>query len=239
MKSFEESRRNSLFAAMIHAASGLTKATNGRVTMNEKITILHVDDHPLFCQGIATIINAQPDMLMVAQASTGGQGIDYCRRQKADVILMDLRLPDISGIDAMIAIRTEFPDARFIILAALARDNEIRRALAGGARAYLLKSTPPGELVDAIRQVHAGKRKIPVQIAAKLAEHYSDEPLSDREVEVLRHLLDGNRNRDIAQKLYIAEETVKSHMKRIMGKLGANDRTQALTIALRRGLIQL
>ena len=207
--------------------------------MGHKITILNVDDHPVFCYGVETLINAQPDMVLVAQASTGRQGIDYFRRQKADVILMDLRLPDICGIDAMIAIRAEFPDARCIILATLARDNEIRRALAGGARAYMLKSMPPGELVDAIRQVHAGKRKIPIQIAAKLAEHYGAEPLSDREVEVLRHLVDGNRNRDIAEKLFIAEETVRAHMKNIMHKLGAHDRTQALAIALRRGVIQL
>jgi DNA-binding NarL/FixJ family response regulator len=207
--------------------------------MSEKITILHIDDHPVFRYGIETLINAQPDMMLVAQASTGRQGIDYFRRQKADVILMDLRLPDISGIDAMIAIRAGFPDARCMILTTFELDDEIRRALAEGARAYMLKTMPPRELVDAIRQVHAGKKKIPSQIAAKLAEHYSDEQLSDREVEVLRHLVDGNRNRDIAEKLYITEETVKVHMRHIMEKLGAHDRTQALATALRRGLIHL
>lgn len=207
--------------------------------MSNQITIVNVDDHPVWCDGIATVINAQPDMLLKAQASTGRQAIEYFRQHKADVVLMDLRLPDISGIETMIAIRSEFPDARFIILTTFDSDTEIRRALAEGARAYMLKSTHPRELVDVIRQVHAGKKKIPVQIAAKLAEHYSDKPLSDREVEVLRHLLDGNRNRDIAEKLFITEETVKVHMKHIMDKLGANDRTQALAIALRRGLIQL
>ena len=207
--------------------------------MSEKITILHIDDHPVFRYGIETLINTQPDMVLVAQASTGQQGIDYFRRQQADIILMELRLPDMSGIDAMIAIRAEFPDARCIILSTFELDNEIRRALAEGAHAYLLKSMIPRELLDAIREVHAGKRKIPIQIAAKLAEHYSDEPLSGREVEVLRYLVDGNRNRDIADKLFIAEETVKAHMKHIMEKLGANDRTQALAIGLRRGLIQL
>ena len=207
--------------------------------MSEKITILHIDDHPVFRYGIETLINTQPDMALVAQASTGQQGIDYFRRQQADIILMELRLPDMSGIDAMIAIRAEFPDARCIILSTFESDNEIRRALAEGAHAYLLKSMLPRELLDAIREVHAGKRKIPIQIAAKLAEHYSDEPLSGREVEVLRFLVDGNRNRDIADKLFIAEETVKAHMKHIMQKLGANDRTQALAIGLRRGLIQL
>jgi DNA-binding NarL/FixJ family response regulator len=207
--------------------------------MNDKITVLNVDAHPVWCVGITTVINAQPDMVLVAQASTGRQAIDCIRKQKADVILMDLTLPDISGIEAMIAIRAEFPDARFIILSSFARDNEIRRALAEGAQAYMLKSMPSTELVDVIRQVHRGKKTIPVTIAAHLAEHYSDELLTDREVEVLRHLVHGNRNRDIAEKLFIAEETVKVHMKHIMDKLGANDRTQALAIALRRGVIQL
>jgi DNA-binding NarL/FixJ family response regulator len=132
-----------------------------------------------------------------------------------------------------------FPNARFIILTGFARDNEIRRSLAAGARAYMLKSMPSSELIDVIRQVHAGKKKIPTPIAATLAEHYSDELLSNREVEVLRHLVDGKRNRDIAEKLFIAEETVKAHMKHILTKLGANDRTQALAIALQRGVIQL
>jgi len=193
----------------------------------------------VWCVGIASVINAQPDMQVVAQTSTGRQAIEYCRKHKADVILMDFRLPDIGGIEAMIAIRAEFPDARFIIFATCARDNEIRRALVEGAQAYMLKSMPSSELVDVIRRVHAGKRKIPVPIATQLAEHYSDELLTDREVEVLRHLVDGNRNRDIAEKLFITEETVKIHMKHIMSKLGANDRTQALAIALRRGVIQL
>lgn len=207
--------------------------------MSDRITVLNVDDHPLWGVGIASVINAQPDMLLEAQASTGRQAIEYFRKHKPDVILTELRLPDISGIELMIAIRDEFPDARFIILTSSARDNEIRRALAGGAYAYMLKSMPPGELIDVIRQVHAGKKKIPVSIAAQFAEYYSDEVLTDREVQVLRHLGDGNRNRDIAEKLFIAEETVKGHMRNIMDKLGANDRTQALAIALRRGVIQL
>jgi len=224
---------------MIDAACGPEQNQQTAVSISKKITILHIDDHPVFCYGVATLINTQPDMALVAQASTGRKGIDYFRQQKADVILMDLRLPDISGIEAMIEIRAEFPDARCIILTTFELEDDIRRALAEGAQAYMLKSMPPRELVDAIRQVHAGKRKIPIQIATKLAEHYSDEPLSDREVEVLRHLVHGNRNRDIAEKLHIAEETVKAHMKHIMEKLGASDRTQALAIALRRGLIQL
>jgi len=207
--------------------------------MSEKIRVLTVDDHPLWCMGIASVINAQPDMLLVAQASTGRQAIEYCGKHKPDVILAEVRLPDISGIEAMIAIRDEFPNARFIVLTGFARDNEIRRSLAAGARAYMLKIMPSSELIDVIRQVHAGKKKIPIPIAAKLAEHYSDELLSDREVEVLRHIVDGKRNRDIAEKLFIAEETVKAHMKHILTKLGANDRTHALAIALQRGVIQL
>ncbi len=207
--------------------------------MSEKIRVLAVDDHPLWCMGIASVINAQPDMLLVAQASTGRQAIEYFGKHKPDVILAEVRLPDISGIEAMIAIRDEFPNARFIVLTGFARDNEIRRSLAAGARAYMLKIMPSSELIDVIRQVHAGKKKIPIPIAAKLAEHYSDELLTDREVEVLRHLMDGKRNRDIAEKLFIAEETVKAHMKHILTKLGANDRTQALAIALQRGVIQL
>jgi len=207
--------------------------------MSDKITVLNVDDHPLWCLGVASVINAQPDMLLVAHGSTGREAIEYFRKHKPDVVLMNVRLPDISGIEVMIAIRAEFPDARVIIVSGFARDNEIRRALAEGAKAYVLKSMPSSELVDVMRQVHAGKRKIPPSIAAKLAEHYSDELLTEREVEVLRHLVDGNRNRDIAGKLFIAEETVKAHMKHIMDKLGASDRTQALAIALRRGVIQL
>jgi DNA-binding NarL/FixJ family response regulator len=207
--------------------------------MNSKIRVLNVDDHPVWHLGLASVINAQQDMELVAQVPTGREAIDYFRKHAAEVILMDLKLPDISGIELMIAIRTEFPDARVVILAGFARENEIRRALAEGAQAYVLKSVPSCELVDVIRQVHGGKRIIPGPIATQLAEHYSDELLTDREVEILRHLVEGNRNRDIAVKLSIAEETVKGHMKNIMAKLGANDRTQALAIALRRGVIQL
>jgi DNA-binding NarL/FixJ family response regulator len=207
--------------------------------MSNKIRILNVDDHPIWCEGVAAAIGAQPDMMLIAQASTAVQAIELFDQHRPDVTLMDLSLPDMSGIDALIDIRSECPDARIIILATFELDHEIRRALGKGAHAYILKSTPPKELADVIRQVHAGKKKIPVQIAAKLAEHYLDEMLTDREVEVLRHLVDGNHNRDIAEKLFITEETVKAHMKHIMHKLGANDRTHALAIAFRRGLVCL
>jgi len=152
---------------------------------------------------------------------------------------MDLRLPDMSGIDALIAIRAEFPEARVVMLTTFEGDVEIRRALKAGARGYLLKSTPPRELVETVRHVHAGRKGIPQQIATRLAEHIGDETLTEREVAVLRHVAEGNRNRDIAEKLFISEETVKVHVKHIMDKLGASDRTQAVAIALRRGIIQL
>ena len=203
------------------------------------ITVLSVDDHPLLREGIAMVINSQPDMTLVAQASTGTDAIQQYRQHQPDVTLMDLRLPDISGIDALIAIRAESPEARIIILTTFEGDVEIQRALEAGARGYLLKNMPPRELADVIRQVHAGRKRIPAEIAAQLAEHMSDENLTARETEVLRHVAGGNRNREIAELLYISEETVKVHIKHIMDKLGAKDRTQAITIALRRGMIQL
>jgi DNA-binding NarL/FixJ family response regulator len=204
-----------------------------------KIRVFSVDDHPLLQEGIATIIRNQPDMLLAAEASNGREAIQRFREHAPDVTLMDLRLPDMSGIDAMIAIRLEFPEARIIILTTFAGDVEIQRALEAGARAYVLKSMPPKELVEVVRQVYAGKKKIPAEIAAHLAEHYSDESLTGREVEVLQQIAGGNRNRDIAEKLFITEETVKVHIKHIMEKLGAIDRTQAVAIGVRRGIIQL
>jgi len=203
------------------------------------IRVLSVDDHPLLRQGIAAIINSQPDMLLVAEASSGSEGIQKFRAHHPDVTLMDLRLPDMSGIDTMIAIRAEFSGARIIMLTTFEGDVEVQRALEAGARGYMLKSMPPKELVELIRQVHAGKKRVPAELAAQLAEHLSDEALTEREVDVLRHIAGGNRNRDIAEQLFISEETVKVHVKHIMEKLGASDRTQAVAIAVRRGIIQL
>jgi len=209
------------------------------MTHEKSIRVLSVDDHPLLREGLAAIINSQPDMEMVAQAASAQEAIQQFRLHKPDVTLMDLRLPDRSGIEAMIAIRGEFPEARIVMLTTFEGDVEIQRALAAGARGYILKSMPPKELVEVIAQVHAGKKRIPTQIAAQLAEHMGDEALTDREIEVLSLIAGGNRNRDIAEKLFIAEETVKVHIKHIMDKLGASDRTQAVAIGIRRGIIQL
>ena len=204
-----------------------------------QIRVLTVDDHPLLREGLGAMINTQPDMQIVAQASNAREALQEFRKHLPDVTLMDLRLPDQSGIAAMIALRAEFPKARVIILTTFEGDVEIQRALEAGAFGYILKSMPPKELMEAIRQVHAGKKRIPAQIAAHLAEHIADETLTEREVEVLKQVAGGNRNRDIGEKLFIAEETVKVHIKHIMEKLGASDRTQAVAIGIRRGIIQL
>jgi DNA-binding NarL/FixJ family response regulator len=209
------------------------------MTEPAQIRILSVDDHPLLREGIATIINNQPDMVLVSQATNGTEAIQYHREHRPDVTLMDLRLPDLSGIDAMIAIRAESPEARIVMLTTFEGDVEIQRALEAGARGYLLKNMPPSELVQVIRQVHAGKKRLPVEVVSHLAEHMSDEALTPREIEVLRQIAGGNRNRDIGDRLSISEETVKVHIKHLMDKLGARDRTQAIAIAVRRGIIQL
>jgi len=211
--------------------------------MNDKIRnqirVLSVDDHPLVHEGIETVINRQSDMQIVAHAWTGREAIKCFGEQKPDITLMDLRLPDMSGIEAVVAIRAEFPEARIIILTTFECEGEIQRALAVGARSYILKSMPPNEMAETIRQVHAGKKRIPPQVAAILAEYLSEDALTERELEVLKMVMAGNRNRDIANHLFISGETVKAHIKHAMEKLGAMDRTQAVTIALRRGLIQL
>jgi DNA-binding NarL/FixJ family response regulator len=207
--------------------------------MNEnRIRVLSVDDHPLLRQGIAAIINSQEDMSLVSQASNGIEAIQQFSEHRPDVTLMDLRLPGMSGIDATIAIRAEFPEARIIMFTTSEGDVEVHRALEAGARGYLLKNTPAQDLIEVIRQVHAGKKRIPPEVAAQLAEHMGQENLTNREVEILQQVAAGYRNRDVAERLFISEETVKSHLKHIMEKLNARDRTQAVAIAVRRGIIQ-
>jgi DNA-binding NarL/FixJ family response regulator len=205
----------------------------------EPIRIMTVDDHPLLREGIGAIVRSQPDLRLVAEATSGREAIERFREHRPDVTLMDLRLPDMSGIDTLIAIRGEFPDARIVILTTFGGDMEIRRALGAGARGYLLKSMPPEELVEGIRQVHAGRKRIPPEVAAQLAEFVGDETLTPREIEVLAQVAAGNRNREIGERLFISEETVKVHLKHVMEKLGASDRTQAVAIAVRRGIIHL
>ena len=204
-----------------------------------EISILCVDDHPLFLEGIATAIGSQDDMRLVAVASTGREAIEQFRRVCPDITLMDLRLPDMNGIAAMVTIRSEFPHARIIILTHLEGDADIQRALAAGARAYLIKSTPLAEFVDVIRKVEQGRTHLPTQVAQRLVEHIESDVLSEREVEILNQVADGKRNRDIGAHLGISEGTVKSHLRHILEKLGANDRTEAVSIGIRRGIIHL
>jgi DNA-binding NarL/FixJ family response regulator len=201
--------------------------------------MLCIDDHPLLREGLAAIIRSQPDMDLVGQACDGQDGIRQYRQLRPDVTLLDVRLPDMSGIDVLIAIRAEFPNARLIVLTTVEGDVEIQRSLAAGARGFLLKSIPPSQLVAAIRNVHAGKKCVPPDVASRLAEFLSEDMLTARELEILRLIAAGNRNRDVAAALAISEDTVKVHVKHIMEKLAASDRTDAVVIGLKRGIIQL
>ena len=204
---------------------------------SKQIRILSVEDHPVFRQGLATIIETEPDMVLVAQAANGVEAIAEFRRHRPDVTLMDLRLPGANGTDILIAIRGEFPDARIIMLSSSDSDGEIQRALRSGASGYVLKSMPQDDLLAVIRSVHAGKRQVPAEVAALLAEHLDEEELTTRELEVLQLIRDGYKNKQIADRLGISENTVDFHIKNIIDKLGANDRTHAVTIATRRGLL--
>jgi DNA-binding NarL/FixJ family response regulator len=208
------------------------------MTDTRRIRVLTVDDHPLVHEGLAAAIGPQQDIELVGEAFSGEDAIRLFGTHRPDVTLMDLRLPDMSGLEAMTRIRAEFPEARVIILTTFAGDAEVRRALDAGARSYLLKSTHSKEIVRTIRDVHAGRKCIPAEIAASLAEHPGADELTAREVEVLALMAAGNRNRDIAERLAIKEDTVKSHISNIMEKLHASDRTQAVAIAVRRGIIQ-
>lgn len=205
--------------------------------MTKKIKVLAVDDHPLLREGIAAVMAGEPDIELVAEATCGREAIELFRLHRPDVTLMDLQMPDMNGIDAITAIRSEFPGARFIVLTTYQGDVQALRALKAGAAGYLLKNMLRKELLETIRIVHSGKRRIPPEIAAELADHVTDDSLSDREVEILRLVATGNSNKIIASQLMVSEATVKGHMKSILSKLGANDRTHAVTIALKRGFI--
>ena len=203
------------------------------------IRVLSVDDHPLFREGVAALLAGQSDLTLIAEASNGREAVDQFRRHRPDVTLMDLQMPEMNGVDAMVAICEEFPSARIIVLTTYVGDALVLRALKAGARAYLLKSLLRKELLETIRLVHAGQKRIVPVVAAELAEHATDDALSPREVDVLRLIAGGNANKAIASQLSITEETVKGHVKNILAKLAANDRTHAVTIALKRGIIDL
>ncbi|MGA3239107.1 MAG: response regulator transcription factor [Bryobacteraceae bacterium] len=203
------------------------------------IGVLSVDDHPLLREGIAALVNAESDMKLIAEATNGQEAIEKFRLHRPDVTLMDLQMPALNGIEAIIGIRSEFPNARIIVLTTYAGDVQVLRALKAGARGYILKGHVRRELLDTIRAVHAGQKRIPPEVAAGLADHAADDELSSREIDVLRLIAAGNANKEIAARLGIAEETVKSHITNILAKLGANDRTHAVTTALKRGIIEL
>jgi DNA-binding NarL/FixJ family response regulator len=209
------------------------------MTAASPIRILCVEDHPVFREGLRTIIGLEPDMVLVAHAANAVQAIAEFRTHRPDVTLMDVRLPGSNGVDILIAIRGEFPQARVIMLTTSDGDADIQRAMRAGAAAYILKSMPMEQLLGVIRSVRAGRRHVPTEVAARLAEYMGEDDLTTRELDVLRLIRDGYRNKQIADQLSISENTVNFHIKNLMEKLRANDRTHAVTIALRRGMLQI
>jgi len=209
------------------------------MSTTHQIRILSVDDHPLLREGIASLIGTQPDMAIIAEASSGREAIDQFRKHSPDITLMDLQMPEMNGIDAIAKITSEFPDAKIIVLTTYSGDAQIFRALKAGAQGYLLKGLLRKELLDTIRAVHAGKKRISPEVASQVAEYATDSALTAREVDVLRLIAQGNANKLIADHLAVTEDTVKAHVRSILSKLGANDRTHAVTIGLRRGIIEI
>ena len=205
----------------------------------KQIRIMTVDDHPVLRQGIAAIIVDEPDMTLVAEATNGREAIQQFRAHRPDVTLMDLQMPEMNGLDAMIAIRGEFADARIIVLTTYTGDVQARRAIQAGARAYLLKNSLHKELLDTIRAVHAGRKNLSPEVSFELAEHVAEDSLSPLEVRVLRLIAEGNSNKEIAARLSVSEDSVKGHVRNILSKLGANDRTHAAMIGVKRGIIEL
>jgi DNA-binding NarL/FixJ family response regulator len=203
------------------------------------IRVLSVDDHPLLREGIAALIGNQSDMQLIGEASNGREALEQFRKHHPDITLMDLQMPEMSGVDAISAIRGEFPDARIIVLTTYAGDFQVSRAFKAGARGYLLKGMLRQELLETIRAVHAGQKRLSAEVAAEIAEHATDDILTPREIDVLRLIAEGNANKEIAGKLSVTEETVKGHVKNILAKLGVNDRTHAVSIGLKRGIIDL